>query len=1322
MLFGLGVLAGNASAAPAVFWKTPEDGKPGIGAGRFRAPLGLGVNPISGHVYVGDHSNARIDELDPWGTFVKAWGWGVVASGPDDKTPKNEIQKLTVDAGGGTYKLRFSNTFGGGASLSQVTGSIASNAPASKAEGAGSIEAALEGLESLGPGDVTVSGGPGNVGGTNPYTIEFTGSYADADVEPLGIVVKDSEGNFTLSGGAASAGIETVQQGGSFEICIAANNDVCQSGQSGGSSPGHVANSFGRVAADGAGNVYVFEIIDENQGEGRSIRVQKFDSVGNFVLMFGGEVDKTTKANLCTKASGDACGVGVPGTGTGQFKSNNTGGGQIAIGPTGTVFVADLDRIQAFNPDGAFKEEIPIAGITGVPGAAINSLTVDGSGNFYISLSAKEEVRKLNGSGAELKPPSPFMVPNPQSLVAGAGTAVYVVSRGSLAEGDKIFELPDGVAFGQIAGIQGWGVARSAACGIEGEDVFVTERGSGEEFIRAYGPPPDPHLPGCEAPIIAPTITDQYATSVNTVGAVLGAQINPHFWDDTRYYVEYGTGKCSEGGCTQTQPLAPGSKLTDDVVNSTVKTSGVFLSALQPATTYHYRFVAQSTGSDQQPVRGVGGTVGVDGAEGSFRTFPGTTTPPPCANDVFRSGASAKLPDCRAYEMVSPIEKNNGDILALEAADHRPAALDQSASDGEKLTYSTFRAFGDAPSAPISSQYLATRIAGVGWSNHGISPARGKDLLALVPSINNQFKAFSPDLCSGWLVHETDPPLASGAVEGFPNVYRRSNCAPQADSYTALTTVEPPSTEPNHFIPEIQGVSADGSHTAFRVRARLTPDAPDPGANNYLLYDALGDGEPNFVCLLPDETPVSGGCSAGTSSGTLNYGRQETVDRAISTDGSRIFWSDANFGEGKLYVRIGDGETRAVSKGGETLSGKSNAQFWTAAADGSRAIFSVGSLGSGSADLYEYHVDAGETHKIVGSVYGLLGASEDASRIYLVSKEALDGAAVAGKPNLYLAEEEGGGGFALSFIGVLSGEDVSAAAGQTPINVEPLHHTSRIPSDGAGATFMSSSKTLADATASYDNTDQANGRADAEVYLYDAAAERLSCVSCNPTGARPLGRDVGGEGGELFAAAQIPGWETQLYPVPRVLNDDGSRLFFESFETLVPSDTNGKQDVYQWEALGEGACGEGSPGFSEASGGCVDLISSGESPQNSEIVDASQGGDDVFISTSAGLLPQDPGLIDIYDARANGGLPAQNPPEASCEGEACQSPPPAPEDPTPATSTLRGNGNFTDEGSNAPCPKGKRKVRKAGKTHCVKRQKKAHHGKRRAQRNRGASR
>jgi hypothetical protein len=1310
------------AAAPDLLWQSPEDGLAGAVGGRVEGGAGIGVDGANGHFFLAEQGNSRVSEFNAWGQFVKAWGWGVVASGPDNKPPRNEEQRLAVTATSGSYRLRYFNAFGGGKSFEQKTVTIASDAtPAA-------VQDALEGLESLAPGDVAVGGSTGE------YTISFQGDYVDADIPQLEVVES------TLGGGGAT--IQTIQSGGSFEVCIA-GEDVCQAGQSGGSAPGELASPTG-VAIDAADDVYVSQLVTGNAGEEEDFRVQKFSPAGNFELMFGGEVNKTKTAeegsteaerNLCTKEqleAGDICGAGVPGLGNGQFAfvGASFAGNRIVVGPDGGVYVGDVGRIQRFSTAGVYE-----ASITGEIGVEkIKVMAMDNAGNFYVTFAGKDGVQKLSPNGMKVTPG--FAAKEPGALALDAAGNLYVVSHpGALPgledrvlaydkDGNKL--IPDKAEaeaeeearhkaeersqpflwpqFAKTGGKIG-GLAISEACGLESPDLVA----SYNSFLRTYGPAPrDTGL--CPPPLRPPTIVDQFATVVGSDAATVRAKINPRFWSDTRYYVEYGTGSCASGGCARSQPLPPGSLLTGVVVNAPLQGVGV-LSGLEPDTTYHYRFVAESHGG--------GPVFGVDpdgegpeqpsealGLEGSFKTFlerPAPPNPDPCANATFRGGASAPLSDCRAYEMVSPVSKNSGDIVVVENAttDSR-IALNQSSASGERLAYSSYRSFGDAQSAPFSSTYLASRGED-GWSSHGISPSRGTGLWEVAAAAETQFKAFSPDLCESWIVHEADPPLAAGAVAGFANLYRRNDCGAAADSYEALTAVEPPNRAPKEFRPEVQGVSADGRHVIFRVTDRFD-GGPDLGNETPLLYESPAPGSvPRLVCVLPSGAPTASGCSAGTATGTnLNDGRTHTVSNAISGDGSLIYWTNAPNGPGKIYLRInGQDPTLSVSEAGEALSGTPGvgAQYWTAAADGSSALYTVGALSGGEADLYRYRVVGTSTTKIAGKVYGMLGASEDAGRIYLVSGEALDGAAAAGKPNLYLFD----GSF--HFITTLSRSDVSSALGQdSATNPSPLWHLSRVTPDGLRVTFMSSARLTG-----YDNTDVANGEADAEIYLY-GADDGLHCISCNPTGARPTGRDIGWRGNPFWAAGRIATSQTQAYETPRVLLDDGSRLYFESFEALVPADTNGKQDVYQWEAPGQGPaaarCSESSPSYSEEAGGCIDLISSGESDQDSDFIDASADGRDVFFATVESLLPQDPELFDIYDAREGGGFPIPAAPKPPCEGEACQSPAGAPAAPSPASSTFRGPVNLKAKSQKRRCPKGRRRVHRGGKAHCVKKERK----------------
>jgi hypothetical protein len=217
---------------------------------------------------------------------------------------------------------------------------------------------------------------------------------------------------------------------------------------------------------------------------------------------------------------------------------------------------------------------------------------------------------------------------------------------------------------------------------------------------------------------------------------------------------------------------------------------------------------------------------------------------------------------------------------------------------------------------------------------------------------------------------------------------------------------------------------------------------------------------------------------------------------------------------------------------------------------------------------------------------------------------------------------------------------------------------------------------------------QPGGICAAQVFLYDAVSKQLRCVSCTPSGGRPVAKELalnGSDGGGtgIWTSGKLYGWTNQFHP-SRALSADGQRLFFNSVQPLVLSDTNGKSDVYEWEAgSSQAACvAKGAELFLKAEGGCLSLISSGKSSSDSEFVDASANGRDVFFKTTSSLVPQDPGLLDIYDARAGGGFPPPLPPKPFCEGQACQGAKAPPRVPTPASLSFQGQGNVKPAAAN----------------------------------------
>ena len=242
--------------------------------------------------------------------------------------------------------------------------------------------------------------------------------------------------------------------------------------------------------------------------------------------------------------------------------------------------------------------------------------------------------------------------------------------------------------------------------------------------------------------------------------------------------------------------------------------------------------------------------------------------------------------------------------------------------------------------------------------------------------------------------------------------------------------------------------------------------------------------------------------------------------------------------------------------------------------------------------------------------------------------------------------------------------------GPAAVNAVPTRRAVAVSPDGLHAAFGS----VALSPTGYDNADAAGGEPDQEVYLYDAGTGELRCASCNPSGARPHGLNFGSKSQPVWVAARLAPRRTPLH-APRSLSEDGRRLFFESRDKLVPRDANGTWDVYQWEAPGKGSCTTSRPTYSSDSGGCVELISSGQSPSGAGFLDADPSGRNAFIGTQAGLIEADYGLNDVYDARIDGGFPEPAAPPAGCTGEACQSPAPAPQAKTPASSAFQGPGN-----------------------------------------------
>lgn len=201
------------------------------------------------------------------------------------------------------------------------------------------------------------------------------------------------------------------------------------------------------------------------------------------------------------------------------------------------------------------------------------------------------------------------------------------------------------------------------------------------------------------------------------------------------------------------------------------------------------------------------------------------------------------------------------------------------------------------------------------------------------------------------------------------------------------------------------------------------------------------------------------------------------------------------------------------------------------------------------------------------------------------------------------------------------------------------------------------------------------GKGHDELYLYKTDGS-LRCVSCGP-GDSP----VKGNASLPIPSGLPEDGDADLSPRFIPMTNDGRYIFFDTTAQLVPQDTNSTaeegaeggvpsgQDVYEWEEEGVGGCGE--------SDGCVGLISSGrDDTAPSELLGASETGQDVFFATHAQLTPQNTGgMGDIYDARIDGGFAV--PSTTQCTGEGCQgSPSGSPVLATPSSTAVFGDGNL----------------------------------------------
>jgi hypothetical protein len=988
-------------------------------------------------------------------------------------------------------------------------------------------------------------------------------------------------------------------------------------------------------------------------------------------------------------------------------------------------------EINVFEPQNGDKEEGKIVRTLEPPvpfefEGDGESLTVDATtGQVYVvdasHQSSQKIVDRFSAEGAfeqQITGPSSSEAFNEPIAVAvdSASGDVYVIDH---KFHDAVDEFgPAGEFLNQITGtglnepfggLNGIAVQRTGA---HAGEVYVTDRSTKVVDVFAEQVP------------AAPKIESEGVSQLFSDSASLDAAINPE-GAATEYRFEYGQcsgaggiESCASSPYTQSVPVPDASLGFEDFTTHSV--SPVSVTGLTAGANYHFRVVAHNK---------VGSKVNT--VEGEERTF--TTQ---------ALAGTSELPDGRVWELVSPPEKQ-GALITKISND----GIVEAAADGSAITYLTSEPTELALSGYANSvNVLSTRAAG-GWSSHDLviahaTPTGAGDAAA------PEYRFFAEDLSSAVVqpLGEFDPEVSPEASEQTPYVRTLGSCTesclrPLVTGRAGFANVpsgtkfgedqpceqQPAVAETLECGPTFWDATPDARHAVLSSAAPLIL-----GAGSNELYEWT-EGALSQISLLPangngEELPAPSSPSAhfesqpllGAGFGLSREARGAAM-RAISEDGSHVYWES----ESVLYLRdlvkhqtlqIDAAEPECLAEG-KCASG--GGRFQIASTDGSRVYFTDehrltrdAGANSGEPDLYECQIveaagelaceltdltplTAGKSVDVQGDV---LGASEDGSTVYFVADGALAGTgaergtcgpnAAQRTCNLYVLHP----GSPAKLVAVLSGSDGTV---WNPKFIRP----ERVSPDGSWLTFMSS-RSLTD----YDNRDAVSGQPDAEVYLYDAAANRLTCASCDPSGARPTGVEYT----QLLSGASevLPGvqgewegtgWVSALLPratsltteaesayQSRYLSDSG-RLFFNSDDALVPQDVNGTGDVYEFEPSGVGGCSTSSPQFAERSGGCVGLISSGTSPEESSFLDASESGNNVFFLTSEQLTSGDvDSLRDVYDAHECSAaspctpMAAATPPacvtEASCK--AAPSPQPAIFG-APASATFSGAGNLT---------------------------------------------
>jgi len=583
-----------------------------------------------------------------------------------------------------------------------------------------------------------------------------------------------------------------------------------------------------------------------------------------------------------------------------------------------------------------------------------------------------------------------------------------------------------------------------------------------------------------------------------------------------------------------------------------------------------------------------------------------------CPNAALRTGPSAALADCRAYELVSP-DLNH-------AVMPHGASTGLASPSGEMLVYTAEDAPEHASSAqPYFNLIRARRDAAKGWSGVSLSPPVSTPVTAYwaVRTVG-----LSSDLSA--TLDSSDQPLSGGATATGANVF----VGHTDGTYRQLTTV--PAIFGNGFqkvygAPGVAGATPDFSHVYLVPSNAQVAGDPTPGSSVYTWSEEHGL---QLLGLLPDGTPAPSGASfAGNSA-----------------DGRYVAFLAGN----QLYLRVDESRTIAISTSQRTVDPDPNPPAVPApvgvSSDGRYVLFtsqseltndantgrSAGVATDAGRDLYRYDIATGQLEDLtvdtnpadtatganVLSAFPsvevpVVRATPDASVVYFAADGTLAPGATPGRTALYVWHDD-----RIDFVA-----DAGGLARPDPVFQPNILAPLYVTPDGKHLVFSST-----DSLTGYDNTDPVSGLPHGEVFLATLGSP-LVCASCRPDGTPPIGDSTVPRYNGVHSDRTV-----------RAVSEDGSRVFFDSKDAVLPQASGGHQQVYEY------------------SGGRISPISRPDSSFGASFLDASASGDDVFFKTHDDLVPNpNSGDDAVFDARVGGGFPVAA--HSRCSGVSCRAAP-----------------------------------------------------------------